>query len=204
MSFDFDAWRANYDAMTYQDHQRIYSQLWNLYPVQQHFDGAACEQFLVHETCGHVLEVGGWNGELAAWIMSRNPSAYIASWTNIEICREAADASVAIDGPYNWIVPGVPVWDLQIKGLFDTLVMSHSAEHMRWSELQATVRNLPYLRAIYLASPLPEDGSAPDWNHYPGTHILEVGWDVIDADLQARGFQMMDSPRTHEVRCWAK
>jgi hypothetical protein len=82
--------------------------------------------------------------------------------------------------------------------------MSHVAEHMRWDELRFLFGRIPQVKAIYVASPLPQDGSNPDWRGSPGTHILEVGWNEIDRDLITRGFHLMQMPQTNEVHGWAR
>lgn len=206
MTYDFDAWRERYDSMTYQDHLDAYSELWKLYPVQQHFDARATSEFLDLTKPERVFEVGGWNGELAYLMLATHPT--IRSWENVEICREAAQAiPQGLLGNGRYRRGDHPhdrfIWETEDPFEADALVMSHSAEHMRWIELQALIGSL-HMRSVYLASPLPTDGSAPDWNHYPGTHILEVGWDSIGAFLGGLGFRQMVAPRTHEVRAWAK
>jgi hypothetical protein len=128
----------------------------------------------------------------------------LRGWTNVEICREAAEPLLPDVRYISVCNTREFIWDHPHIFGADTLVMSHSAEHMRWLQLQRIFTIGTMLRAVYLASPLPEDGSAPDWNHYPGTHILEVGWDAIGAFLGGLGFRQMDAPRTDEVRCWAK
>lgn len=195
MSFDFDAWREGYDAMTWSDHVATYSELHRLYPIQRHFDATACGEFLDLIKPPRVMEIGGWDGELASLVLPSRP--FIRYWQNADACPEVVAGPVCTDPRYCARIGPA------ILGGFDALVMSHVAEHMRWEELRFTITRAR-VNAVYLASPLPTDGSAPDWNHYPGTHILEIGWDTIGAFLGGLGFRQMDTPRTHEVRCWRK
>lgn len=181
--------------MTWADHVATYSELHRLYPVQRHFDSAACGHFLDLVRPERVWEIGGWDGELAGLMLERS---WLLSWENVDACPEVIESPVCRDPRYSVrLGPAI----LATEG---ALVMSHCAEHMRWAELQFIFGRIPRVSAIYLASPLPQDGSDPNWDHYPGTHILEVGWDVIDRDLIGRGFHMMRAPKTHEVRCWAR
>jgi hypothetical protein len=202
-AFDFDLWRENYDSMTFADHVETYAELQRLYPVQRHFDANACSEFIDLTPGTRVLEIGGWDGELAREVLGSHD--LLRSWENVEICKEVRDHPVFRDTRYTARATSDFAW---VCGCYDhiadTLVMSHVAEHMRWKELQALLSDMPKVRAIYLASPLPQDGSAPDWTGYPGTHILEVGWDSISAFLGGLGFRQMAAPRTHEVRCWQK
>lgn len=199
MTYDFDTWRHSYDSMSYEDHRKAYSELWDLYPVQQHFDAAACSEFLDRARPVNVLEVGGWNGELASLVLPTHPS--IEGWLNAEICDEAVDATVCFDHRYHAVVPDKFIWEIVAPTDYDTLVMSHSAEHMRWDQLRALFAAVKP-SAVYLAMPLPEDGDNPDWKGYDGTHILEVGWNTINEVLGDAGLRRC-LPRTSEVRCWA-
>jgi len=198
MSFDFDAWRAGYDYMTYADHLDCYSQFFEMYPVQKHFDASACAQFLATTNPTSVLEIGGWTGDLAALMLIGNNE--IETWLNVEICTEAAQASACDDERYAAVVPYDFVWNLPITGSFDALVMSHVAEHMRWPELHAILANVS-TRSVFMAAPLSDEGR--DWQGYEGTHILEVGWRQINDLCESLGFNPIP-PTTHEVRCWSR
>ena len=193
MGFDFDEWRANYDTMTHRDHVLVASRLWNLYPVQRHFDEVAVSVFLDDVGAHHVVEIGGYDGELASLVLPHHPE--IVEWANIELCIEARQHTVCHDERY-WTDA---TWE---RGVADALIMSHSAEHMRWAEVQAFLTPPRAASAVYLVMPLPLDGSDPDWDHYDGTHVLEAGWSKIDAYLQGLGFHTI-IPRTNEVRCWS-
>ena len=146
MGFDFDAWRTGYDAMSYADHVRTYSELWRLFPVQQHFDGHAMGMFLDQTTPERVLEVGGWNGELAAVMLATCP--WITVWDNVEICREAVDAKICFDPRYHAVSSDRFLWDLEGPLEYDALVMSHSAEHMRWTELRSLLERVQLSRRL--------------------------------------------------------
>lgn len=196
MSFDFDAWRDGYDSMTWSDHVATYSKLHELFPIQRHFDAEACGEFLNLTRPADVWEIGGWDGELAAAMLATRP--WIQKWTNVDACPEVVEGPVCTDPRYEArLGPAI------LAGA-GALVMSHVAEHLRWEELKFIFTRTTRVKAIYLASPLPTDGSPPDWDHYPGTHILEVGWDSISAFLGGLGLRQMDAPRSHEVRCWRK
>ena len=195
MNFNFDAWREGYDGMTWPDHVETYSKLHALYPVQQHFDSRACGQFLDIMRPHSVWEIGGWDGELASIVLGTRP--WIDRWENVDVCREVVATPICRDPRYS-----ARLGPQLLTG--DVLVMSHVAEHMRWDELRFLFGRIPAVKAVYLASPLPLDGSNPDWRGYPGPHILEAGWDEIDRDLITRGFHLMQMPQTHEVRCWAR
>jgi hypothetical protein len=197
---NFDAWRDAYDKTPYSEQVANYEQAWKLYPDQQHYDEATARRFFAEMApVGRVVEVGGWRGELAAKLLA---DLEVDSWVNYEICEGAASAPVCLHRAYRAFVPDDFIWTTE-RVPMDVLVASHVIEHMRWSELQQLFQWARHAKAFYVASPLPVDGSAPDWRGYPGTHILEVGWLVIEGYLTALGFTELQALRTHEVRCFA-
>ncbi len=187
--------------MTHADQLVFHSRIWVEHPVQQHYDARAAGRFLDAVRPKRIIEIGGWRGELAAEMLAGR--SWIESWHNVELCTEAVAASVCSDPRYTVAVGETFAWDTP-QPVSDALLLSHCAEHMRWRELLALFDSvIPPVSAVYLAAPLPLDGTVPTWDRYVGTHILEVGWDAIAADLAQRGLVCVP-PGTKEVRCFAK
>lgn len=197
---DFGAWRNAYDDLSYADHLQIHELLWRFFQDQQHYDVATAQNFLSSIPLLRIVEVGGWHGELAAHVLPNLPAC--ESWVNYEICKSAANHPACRDSRYRALIPPSFLWECERVPL-NGLVASHVIEHMRWTQLKKLFRWATNAKAFYLASPLPEDGSAPDWNGYPGTHILEVGWSEIESYLADLGLAELTHFRTHEVRCFA-
>lgn len=201
MTLDWDRWRAEYDELSYEEQVEFYGRAFELYPVQRSFDVDAAGEFLDAMKPMLVLEIGGWDGALAAVCLDRDPK--ITVWRNLEICRAVVEAHPGTDARYEPVVPDQFVWDQPDLGGWDVLVMSHVAEHMRWHELQRVLSLASGADGIYLAMPIPENGPC-NWSGYDGTHILEVGWAEITEFLAGLGFVAMGEPRTREVRCWRR
>lgn len=199
---DFDAWRVSYDAMTYDDHVRFYDAVWDAYPVQQHYDTGRATAFLARVDPRRVLELGGWRGELAAAILPEFPD--IVRWRNVEVCRGAAENAACTDPRYEAIVPDAWLWERpDLVGFADTFVASHVIEHMRGDQLRALFAVvLPSVDAVFLASPLDEEGQG--WAGYHGSHILELGWRDVAALLANAGFARYDDIASPEVRAYRR
>ena len=195
MSIDWDAYRRDYDKLTPEDQERFYDRVWELYPDQKHFDAKACLRFFAHlglEKHVHVVEVGGWRGELAAEVLAALPAIY--TWSNVEVCRGAREASVCGDRRYQALPPNiVPTGDV--------LVSSHAIEHMMLRELNAYLKVIRP-RAVFLAAPLLEDGQ--DWRGYMGSHVLREGWRDVVALLERKGLERVPELDGPDVRCAAR
>lgn len=198
---DFNRWREAYDAMSYADHVAFYDTVWERYPSQQHFDADSASRFFDLYSPRRVVEVGGWQGELADRMLASNPC--IQDWTNYEICRGAVDHSVPKDVRYAAVALDDWVWNRPwlFEGV-DTLVASHVIEHMRARDLEALVGCLDDVQHAFIASPL--SGYPASWEGYNGSHILEIGWDGVDEIMSRRGFALLKEPMTYEVRCYER
>lgn len=205
---DFDDWRARYDSMSWADHVAFYDrEVWANHQDQRHYDSGSAARFLAEVQPERVLELGGWRGELADEMLRAFP--WIASWTNLEVCRGAAEHPVARDGRYQARVPGDWPWRDRLAA--DALVLSHTIEHMTSAQV-ADLIGAASVTSIYIAAPLNDQPT--DWSGYWGSHILDIGWDQLSVLIEASGFRSIPELRmrvdhedpweVREARCWRK
>ena len=195
---DWDEWRSRYSSMTYAEQQAFYSEVWKHHPSQLHFDAGAALAFMralpVMPRPMRVVEIGGWRGELAEALIPYLPASW--SWLNLEICREAAAASVCQQPAFRAVSPESWPWeDLPTLAGADILVASHVIEHMSVEHLEALVDSLATARWMFLASPLPQSGT-PDWAGYNGSHVLPLSLDGVTDLLADRGWDPFASAGT--------
>jgi hypothetical protein len=185
--FDFNKWRLEYDSYGFEDHKKIYEELYVIYPDQQHYDMAALFSFIDYPYSKRlkILEIGGWKGELANGILNSNIvgkdgkrlSDQIAYWHNYEITPSVITNSVCNHNDYNVILAEDFVWNLNVFQEYNVCIMSHVAEHMKAVELGKFFEKINHIQHIYIHAPIQNESIS--WDNYVGTHILETGWDGI-------------------------
>jgi hypothetical protein len=178
---DWNAWRAAYPTSTYEQQQRFYSDVYRQHPEQRHFNKRAVRRAIEQVQPRTVVELGGWDGELAERMLERHPD--IVEWINVEVCKEAAHISDTrhprLSSPYLSDFYWTSHWHA------DLFVASHAIEHLTVQHLEKTIA-ATHARALYLDAPL-ED--APEsWEDYHGSHILDVGWDGVDVLCERYGY----------------
>lgn len=185
---DFDLWRDNYDKLTYKQQLKFYNQVAIDHPLQRGFDEAEFEDFLRPLGEITVIEMGGWKGELAKYMLERLPK--IRRWLNYEISEQAIIENIC---PYSTrfeaLIPSDFLWNIELPKA-DVFVSSHTIEHIRVAELDKLFSKLP-VKYIALQAPLGDEGT--DWAGYYGSHILEVGWNTVIELLRGYGFNLTHS-----------
>lgn len=189
MTIDWDAYRAQYDSLSYAEHQAFYDKVWDYHPVQVHYSGLGLASFFFDDQARHVVEVGGWRGEAAAATLAAHPS--IASWRNFEICCGAASDPVVEDSRYRAISPPIWVWRTPPIAA-DTAVLAHVIEHMRGDQVEMLLDWLIDcgVQRMYIETPIELGGQ--DFTGYLGSHVLELGWDAVEQLMLDRGFSRFD------------
>lgn len=189
----FNDYRNNYDKLPFENHQKFYGVIYEHFPSQRQYNLEAVKKFLRKIKKPGVVEIGGWQGELAQEILESTMGKKVWSWVNYEICREAVDNGY--DSPkYSGIA---------LKDFFkfdeemldhNTLIMSHVLEHMKYREFAKfldEVREAGYpFKHIYLDAPIPDKTRYVSWHNYVGTHVLEVGWEDILKLLKGHGYKV--------------
>jgi len=162
-AIDFDQWRANYDLMSFADHQAFNQHVATRYPEQRSFDVPAVRRFLRERQPRNVVEVGGWDGALADMMIDEFYG--IKTWVNYDI----TDVPQVCDAPaYERIVLDDWPWKTHVTA--DALVASHVFEHMKLHEIEHLVASWD-VASVYVDCPI---GGGTDWNGYHGTHILSA------------------------------
>jgi hypothetical protein len=179
----WDEWRAEYDALSYEEQKAFYNLCYNLYPSQEHHDAEEVDRFLRNTVGGDVVELGGWTGELAKKMLAIHPD--ILTWTNVEICENAAFASVVEDDRYNVWIPNDYIWNKgPIEG--DIFIAAHVIEHMKSYHLAALIKQLR-TKYVYFEAPLLPPNST--WNGMTGNHILELRWSQVHLLMDQSGYR---------------
>jgi hypothetical protein len=135
-----------------------------------------------------VVELGGWNGRLAASMLARPDVRF---WTNYDLVK--VPQACALPG-YRLIVLDDYLWNRKTPVRADAFVACHTIEHLKAHELDKLIGCLD-VKWVYLEAPL-EDGPR-DWTDYSGSHILEIGWDGVGEIMDAHGYDLVMSGLWH-------
>jgi hypothetical protein len=133
---DCDEWRRNYENWTVADHKRFYAEVWAQHPSQSHAAHELMGMVLATHRPRTVIEVGGWDGELAIRMLEMHD--FIERWTNVEICEQAVHLG-HYHPRYFPTSPDTWFWDNAWNA--DMLVASHCIEHMTAKHLEAMIRS---------------------------------------------------------------
>lgn len=183
---DFDVWRASYPTSTVAEQQAFYSQVWHEYPEQQHYDADTVVRLIELHGVRTVVELGGWDGGLAADMLDRFPSQ-LDRWLNVEICREAAESRGPVDR-YEALCPDEWFWNMG-TWLADMFVASHTIEHLTPQQFAATIAAID-VQVVYLDAPL--NDSKQSWWGTPTTHINDMSWPGVDKVCATRGYRLVE------------
>lgn len=177
---DCDEFRRNYDDWSVADHKAFYKQVWDSNPRQSHHALDIAELVFEMYAPETVVEIGGWDGELAVRILERYQSC--KKWTNVEICEQAVNYG-RVHPRYKATSPDTWFWDE--KWTADMLVASHCIEHLTSEHLEKMVQAVD-VRWLYFDAPL--DNEPTSWWGTSTTHILEVGWDGVTDICKRNGY----------------
>jgi hypothetical protein len=177
---DWDAWRNAYPTLTYAEQQAFHTAIYEAYPVQRHYDTDLVAKAIDHVQPGTVLELGGWDGELAQAMLEQYPM--IGYWINFEICREAAAAGSDLEIP-RYSAPILNDW-YWTKGPWrcDLFVASHVIEHLTLEHLALTIEATK-AKALFFDAPLLD--RPINWQGSTTSHILTATWQQV-TDLCAK------------------
>jgi hypothetical protein len=189
----FDVWREQYDNMTLQDQTQFHREFYKRWTVvHQHGDDGPVDAFFnmaFHALPVSVLEIGGWDGAAAKRVLSVHQN--IVEWLNVEFTAEAVANPVCHDNRYIAEVPSVWPWLVEYQG-YNVLFLQHVVEHMKFDQFQRLINHAAVdAEWVFIQSPL--DMEPRSWYGYPGCHILEVGWNEIDAFMASSGFDLVQT-----------
>ena len=180
--FDFNKWRAEYDSYSFEKQKELNNELEKVAPNQIQHKAEIVGEFLRKIPNAKVLEIGGWKGELAQKILSKNKN--ILLWHNYDICSNAIEKNVCKDTRFKGIVLTDFAWNLDIWKDYNIVILSHIIEHIRKRELIKLFDKFKHIKYIYIDAPLNDPYRGVEWKNYCGTHILECGWDQITEMLK--------------------
>lgn len=186
---DFAAYRAAYDAMSYEDLVGWHARVWALYPDQDKHSHDLLGRFFGKYGATNVVEVGGWTGDAAAAMLTTYPE--IQSWRNYELCQQAIGAPATDDARYFGVWPEDWVWNLDAPEA-DTAVLAHVIEHMRAEQVGRLAGWISKagVRRVYVEAPIWDEPRS--WRRSKSFHILEAGWNQIIPMFSERGFTVTE------------
>lgn len=177
---DYDRFRKEYQSMSPREVRDFYKQIHRQNPNQNYFSIGPVLEFFSKTRSKTVFELGGANGELAKAVLKESPK--IQKWDNFEI--DLWD-QVVTDPRYYFYVPNSFVWNDCI-GDYDTLVLSHVAEHISSGELKSLFFHDTDIHWVYIDYPeKPKEG-------WTGTcaHVNEMFVGDVKAFMSEIGFQL--------------
>jgi hypothetical protein len=183
---DWNAYRAAYDGMTFEEVVRFHDQVWEQFPSQEYYSPDHLAAFFSDLGAVNVVEVGGWRGEAAEQILPAYP---VQSWTNYEICRSAALSPITDDPRYTGVHLDRWAWEMPVR-TFDVGVLAHVIEHVRAPQLRSLIEwlSLCEVRHLYVEAPLIDVGRS--WRNSTSAHVLEIGWPDVIRLLGEFGFYL--------------
>lgn len=183
-TLDWDAWRTSYPTLTYAQQQDFHTAIYAQYPEQRHYDPTYTARAISETLPTTIVELGGWDGELAEQMLDRYP--FIETWTNIELCAEAATAGQGRRRRYHAPLLDGFYWD---HGPWhcDLFVASHTIEHLTAHHLDQTIA-ATRARALYLDAPLTD--APTSWHGTTTSHALEIGWAGVTRICEQHGYRL--------------
>jgi hypothetical protein len=183
-ALDWDAWREAYPDLTYAEQQDFHSLIYQAHPEQRHYDATLVAKAVEYTQPHTVVELGGWDGELAETMLRQYPSV-IHQWVNVELCKEARDAGVGRHPNYTpWLLDD---WYWTRPWYPDLFVASHTIEHLTVADLERTIA-ATHARALFLDAPLGD--KATPWQGSTTTHTLHTGWIGVTQICNRHGYQL--------------
>lgn len=184
----WDNWRERYNALTDQEQRDYYNAIEKRHPNQRHFNLEAISRFLAEREGVDVLEIGGWDGELADTILAANPR--IKFWENRDICGALKARQVCRDKRYQFrVMDQFRWWESEAPPAADTLIASHFIEHISDEDALNLFRwiGAGAIKHVLLDAPI-DRVRLGEWGGYQGTHILTMSWAGITSALADYGF----------------
>jgi hypothetical protein len=174
---DWDAWRNAYPTLTYAEQQAFHTAIYEAYPVQRHYDADLVAKAIEQVQPGTVLELGGWDGELAQTMLEQYPM--IGYWINFELCKEAAQAGEDRHPRYHTHSSD---WYWARPRTCDLFVASHVIEHLTLEHLELVI-GATKAKAMFFDAPLLDQPI--NWQGSTTSHILTATWQQV-TDLCAK------------------
>lgn len=173
---DWNQWRRNYATMDFEDQKKFYEDVVIQYPQQKSFNKTIILAYLVYANPKHVIELGGWTGDLASLTLTRKELS-LSKWYNYDLVQFGNSTSF-----YQEMSMDSFFWDIEQLPICDTFIATHTIEHLSEEHLDLLIKRLaqiPELQTCIIEIPNPIEGKEGLWKDYGGSHILELGQDDI-------------------------
>jgi hypothetical protein len=194
----FNEWRENYEHKTYQDHLAIHRWLLDQYPDQNHsgpLAGMIVKDLEGQTKSTRVLELGGWNGQLAKDVLKDISS--IEEWDNYEICPDIEEVTVCEDQRYHVEVLPDFIWDLTLDlTKYDIFIASHVIEHMSFAQFKRLMDEIHHIPVLFFNIPFPTKYGS--WKNSSSLHVLEANEDEITNYIFTKGYKLTRRAKTPE------
>lgn len=175
----FDMWREAYSELTPKTSALVNNLMARIWPQQPAFHLGSVLEFLDYASPRTIIEFGGFNGELAEKVLSRDKDT-IREWVNIENCGVR---SVCSDSRYR-VATEIPRAE-DFTGCV-ALIAIHSFEHISSGEAMGIVSRC-LANHVYIDCPIPQT-TKPDWIGYYGTHITDMSWHEMATSVISIGY----------------
>jgi hypothetical protein len=191
---DFNPYKEAYSSLSFQELKTLYTEFARYYPLQQSANLAFFEEcFKILCESGKplkVLELGGYDGWLASYVLKRFP---IEKWLNAEIIPHKPVPELASFGEaYQELVLEKQFWETEWRD-FDVFVSSDAIEHFSNEEVGRifdSVRRIPVL-ALQVDIREKRHSWAGSWD----THICTLTWADFEEILRSRSYVCKQSPK---------
>lgn len=189
----FNKWRALYNELSDKEQFDFYDDLEKKYPVQRSYNFNNIREVFKHVPIHcHILEVGGWKGELALEVFQSDIQC-VSSWNNIEICKSAIAKEVENLDKFNYNSIYVETFNWfknqSIKDLFsevNLLISCHMLEHLSDQDAKDFLEYTSECPFVYIEAPIAKTWKN-NWHNYIGTHILTMSWEDIIQHMKTLG-----------------
>ena len=170
---------------------------------QRRFHGPSVKEFFSTAKPEMVIELGGWDGEMANLILPDNDD--VVSWTNFEL---ASVAQVCNDDRYDFFV-STDDWAWNHPGFSgDCFVSSHSIEHVSVDNVKSILSRLDeeFFSSAFIQAPIPVKGK-PNWERWKNSgHIIQCNMSELDEMFTDHGWTLRMSSRrgSDQIRGWVR
>lgn len=154
------------------------------WPEQTHFHAQAFYETLDRGFDHRILELGGWDGSLAAKAFAHGN---VAAWDNYDLVEIR---QVCGNLGYHAVKLTAWFWDTVVSDKYDLFVATHLIEHLSPIQVHllfGKLASLSHLRTVHLEAPLQPDGQK--WQGTLDTHVLELGYRRVEKILDGYGFR---------------
>lgn len=188
-------WADEYDSHLPSEREEIYNLKEIVFPHKSHFNVPSVKEFFKNiKGESRVVEFGGGKGRLACHILKENFP--IVCWDNYDISSVVIENTICKHKNYNPIHLKDFPQNLDVYDKYNVCVMSDFIEHIKADELEELFSKLRNVKFYYIKSPIQKETVNVDWSNYPGTHILEIGWDDVAKILKELKFKELISIKT--------